>query len=254
MIDTTKIFLAINSIRKNEKKKPSKSNICQQLEKDEKHEKLGYETFDQVIENLPLSGTTFTKTDPDSFYILNDNIIFESLNDITLLWHDINEKENKIRDVNHRLEILLEVSELKLSDIKNPITSIHTSLDNITSSHKAKNDCPKISSNQTIDEIKFLREELKNKNAIIIILLGNIFSKNKDFSSSKKLEDNVEKNQFETPKIYSFKNSNKTQDNETIITQNRYEVFSDSDETNTNGYHNDNEKLTNNVTISISLR
>ena len=95
MIDTTKIFLAINPIRKNEKKKPSKSNICQQLEKDLKYEKLGYETFDQVIENLLLSGTTFTKTNPDSFYILNDNIIFESLNDITLLWHDINEKEIK---------------------------------------------------------------------------------------------------------------------------------------------------------------
>ena len=66
MIDTTEIFLAINSIRKNEKKKPSKSNIYQHLQKDEKHKELEYETFDQVIENLLLSGTVFTKTDPDS--------------------------------------------------------------------------------------------------------------------------------------------------------------------------------------------
>ena len=51
MIDTTEIFLAINSIRKNEKKKPSKSNIYQHLQKDEKHKELEYETFDQVIEN-----------------------------------------------------------------------------------------------------------------------------------------------------------------------------------------------------------
>ena len=78
-----------------------------------------------------------------------------------------------------------------------------------------------------------MREELKNKNTIINILLENIFSKNEDFSSYKNLEDNyknnVEKNHFETPKRYSFKNSDKTQDNETIITQNRYELFSDSD-------------------------
>ena len=85
MIDTTEIFLAINSIRKNEKKKPSKSNIYQHLQKDEKHKELEYETFDQVIENLLLSGTIFTKTDPDSFNILNDYIIIESFNDITRL-------------------------------------------------------------------------------------------------------------------------------------------------------------------------
>ena len=57
---------------------------------------------------------------------------------------DINEKENKTRDLNHRLEILSEVSELKLNDINNQTTSTHTALNNITSSHKAKNDCPKI--------------------------------------------------------------------------------------------------------------
>ena len=116
MIDTTEIFLAINSIRKNEKKKPLKSNIYQHLQEDEKHKELEYETFDQVIENLLLSGTIFTKSDPDSFYISNDDIIIESFNDITLLRQDINEKENKIRDLNHRLEILSEVSELKLND------------------------------------------------------------------------------------------------------------------------------------------
>ena len=155
MIDTTEVFFAINSIRKNEKKKPSKSNIYQHLQKDEKHKELEYETFDQVIENLLLSGTIFTKSDPDSFYISNDDIIIESFNDITLLRQDINEKENKIRDLNHRLEILSEVSELKLNDINNHITSIHTALNNITSSHKTQNDCPKISSNQNTDEIKF---------------------------------------------------------------------------------------------------
>ena len=103
MIDTTEIFLAINSIRKNEKKKPSKSNIYQHLQKDEKHKELEYETFDQIIENLLLSGKFFAKTDPDLFYILNDNIIIESFNHITLLRQDINEKENKIRNLNHRL-------------------------------------------------------------------------------------------------------------------------------------------------------
>ena len=60
----------------------------------------------------------------------------------------------------------------------------------------------------------FLREELKNKNTIINILLENIFFKN-----------NVEKNQFETLKRYSLKNSDKTLDNETILT-----ILSDSDE------------------------
>ena len=122
---TTEIFLAINSIRKNEKKKPWKSNIYQHIQKDEKHKELEYQTFDQVIEKLQLSGTIFTKADPDSFYISNDDIIIESFNDITLLRQAINEKENEIRDLNHRLEILSEVSELKLSDINNQITSIH---------------------------------------------------------------------------------------------------------------------------------
>ena len=106
MIDTTEIFLAINSIRKNEKKKPSKSNIYQHLQKDEKHKELEYETFVQVIENLLLSGTIFKNSDPDSFYISNDDIIIQSFNDITLLRQDINKKENKIRDLNHCLEIL----------------------------------------------------------------------------------------------------------------------------------------------------
>ena len=68
-----------------------------------------------------------------------------------------------------------------------------------------------------------MREELKNKNTIINILLENIFSNNKSFSSYEKLEDNyknnVQRNQFETPKRYSFKNSHKTQDNEINITQ-----------------------------------
>ena len=62
-----------------------------------------------------------------------------------------------------------------------------------------------------------MREELKNENAIINILLENIFSNNKSFSSYEKLEDNyknnVQGNQFETPKKYSFKNGDKTQDN-----------------------------------------
>ena len=88
---------------------------------------------------------------------------------------DINEKENKIRDLNDRLEILSEVFELKLNDINNQITSIHTALSNITSSHKAQNDCPKINSNQNTNEIKFLQKELKNKNTITNILLENIF-------------------------------------------------------------------------------
>ena len=88
---------------------------------------------------------------------------------------DINEKENKIRDLNDRLEILPEVSELKLNDINIQITSIHTALNNITSSHKPQNDCPKISSNQDTDEIKFLREELKNKNTFINYFIRKYF-------------------------------------------------------------------------------
>ena len=98
---------------------------------------------------------------------------------------DINEKENK-KDLKHRLEILSEVSEPKLNNINNQITSTRTALNNITSSHKAKNDCSKISSNQDVNEIKCLREELKNKSTIITILLENIFSNNKDFSSYEK--------------------------------------------------------------------
>ena len=45
MIDTTDIFLPINSIMKNEKKEPSKSNIYQHLQKNEKHKELDSETF-----------------------------------------------------------------------------------------------------------------------------------------------------------------------------------------------------------------
>ena len=120
----------------------------------------------------------------------------------------MNEKEIKIRDLCHRLEVLSEVSELKMNDINNQITSIHTALNNITSSYKIQNDCPKISSNQDTDEIKLFGEELKNKNTIIDILLENIFLYNKSFSSYEKLEDNykhnVQRNQFETPKRYSL--------------------------------------------------
>ena len=104
------------------------------------------------MKNLLLSGTIFTNTDQGSFYISNDAIIIESFNDTTLSRQDINEKENKIRDLNHGLEILSEGSELKLNDINNQIPSIHTALNNITSSHKAQNDFPKISSNQDADE------------------------------------------------------------------------------------------------------
>ena len=38
------------------------------------------------------------------------------------------------------------------------------------------------------------------------------------------------------------------------ITQNRYEVLSDSDENDTKGCNNDNDELSNNVTASISSR
>ena len=74
---------------------------------------------------------------------------------VPLMRQDINEKENEILDLNHRLEILSEVSELKLNDINNQITSIHTFLNNITSSN---NDYSRISSNEGIGEIKFLKE------------------------------------------------------------------------------------------------
>ena len=74
-----------------------------------------------------------------------------------------------------------------------------------------------------------MREKLKSKNTIINILLENIFSNKKSFSSYEKLEDNyknnVQGNQFVTPTRYSFKNGNKTQDNEINITQNRYKVL-----------------------------
>ena len=103
-----------------------------------------------------------------------------------------------------------------------------------------------------------MREELKSKNTIINILLENIFSNKKSFSSYEKLEDNyknnVQGNQFVTPKRYSLKNGNKTQDNEINITQNRYEVLSDSDENDTKGCNNDDDELSNNVTTSISSR
>ena len=64
-------------------------------------------------------------------------------------------KIKRERDLNHCLEILSEVSELKLNDINSQITSIHIAVNNITSSHKAKNNYPKISSNQDINKIKF---------------------------------------------------------------------------------------------------
>ena len=113
------------------KKKPSKINIYQYLQKDEKHKELEYETLDQVIENLLLSRAIFTKSDPDSFYIWNGDIIIESFNGIILLRQDKNEKENKIRDLNHRLKILSVVSELKL-------TSIHTVLNNIADQFQSR--------------------------------------------------------------------------------------------------------------------
>ena len=84
------------------KKKPPKGSpkrttkIYQHLQKDKKHNDLEYKTFKQVTENLLLSGTIFTKTDLDSFYISNDDIIIESFNDITLMQQSKNEKENKI--------------------------------------------------------------------------------------------------------------------------------------------------------------
>ena len=92
MIDTIGILLAINFIRKNEKMKPLKITIYQHLKKGKKHKELEYETFYQVTENLLLSGTIFTKTNTDSFYISNDDIIIKSFNNNTLLRQDINEK------------------------------------------------------------------------------------------------------------------------------------------------------------------
>ena len=90
---------------------------------------LLYETFDQVLENLLVSGTIFT--DPGSFYILNfHDIIIESFNNITLMRQDIIEKENKIME-------LSENSELKENDINHQITTINAALNKITSSYKA---------------------------------------------------------------------------------------------------------------------
>ena len=66
-------------------------------------------------------------------------------------------------------------------------------------------------------------------------------------------KNNVQRNQSETRKRYSYKNSHKTQDNEKNMTRNRYEAFSDSDENDTTGCNNDNDELSNNVT-SISSR
>ena len=95
-------------------------------------------------------------------------------------------------------------------------------------------------------------------NTIINILLENIFSNNNSFSSYEKLvdnyENNVRRNQFETPKRYSFKNGDKTLGNEIIITQSRYEVLSDSNEIDTKRYSNHDDELSNNVTTSISSR
>ena len=62
---------------------------------------------------------------------------------------------------------------------------------------------------------------------------------------------NIKKINLKFPKRYSVKNSDKTQDSETIITQNRYEILSESDESDTNRCNNDNDKLSNNVTASI---
>ena len=67
-------------------------------------------------------------------------------------------------------------------------------------------------------------------------------------------KNNVEKNRFETPKRYSCKNSDKTQDFGAVITRSRYEVLSDSDESDSNGCNNDNDKLSNNVTANTSSR
>ena len=87
----------------------------------------------------------------------------------------------------------------------------------------------------------FLREELKNKNTINNFL-ENIFSDIKHFSSYKKLGDNykinVEKNQFQTPKRHSVENNDKTQGNEIIIIQNKYEVLIDLDGSDINGCNN----------------
>ena len=45
---------------------------------------------------------------------------------------------------------------------------------------------------------------------------------------------NVEKKQLKIHKRYTIKNSNTTQDDQTVITQSRYEVLIDSDESDIN--------------------
>ena len=97
---------------------------------------------------------------------------------------------------------------LKLVDYK---YFAYTSCNKIYSSHKANNNCSSISSNQNIDEIKFLREELE-KSIIIKILLENIFSNSKYFHYIFK-KKNVGKIQLETSKGYLFKINDKTLDN-----------------------------------------
>ena len=72
-------------MRKNDKKKPSISNIYQHLQKDEKHKELEYEIFNQVFGNLFLSGTIFRKAGPRVFYLSNDDILIKSFNNITLI-------------------------------------------------------------------------------------------------------------------------------------------------------------------------
>ena len=150
-------------MRKNDKKKPLVSNIYQHLQKDEKNKELEYEIFNQVFGNLFLSGTIFRKAGPRDFYLSNYDIFIKSFSNITFMRQDIDQKENKIRYFKHPIEILLEVSELKLNEINNQTSSIHTSVNNITPS----NDCSLIISNQDINKIIFLREELKSKNRII---------------------------------------------------------------------------------------
>ena len=66
-VEATEIFLATNSIRKNEIKKPSEGSIYQHLLKDEKHKVPEHKTFNQVNENVFLSRTFLTKADTDSF-------------------------------------------------------------------------------------------------------------------------------------------------------------------------------------------
>ena len=73
------------------------------------------------------------------------------------------------------------------------MTSIRTSLNNISSSHKANNDCCRIVSNQDISQTTFLREKLKNKNTINV-LLENVFSNNECFPSYDRVEDNYKIN------------------------------------------------------------